>query len=696
MSSDDELRMRFHQMRARMTPDEALLGRLDVALAATPPGESAPASSPGSLPLRGVFGVGLLGGLLVGATVTALLVTGLGPASGMPRGWVPVTVSTPTAEPVGPSVAATPAAYADIYSIVAALARTNPSGGVTFGLAPASGTAEAAGAPVPAATKGRDVSGYSGTNVQVAGIDEGDIVKTDGAHLYIARGRTVAVVATAGAATHQVATIDVSGLSTGSEILTGPVTDLMIVGTTLVVLTHGFDADVAGWSAASAAYISLSASHLKAAFFDISDPAHPTYLSQVEQSGSYVDSRLSDGVLYLVSSYWVNTPGIDPANPGTFVPTVRDGGGAVTVAPGDVALPPGASEPAYSVVTAVDVARRAVVGDQAVLGYMPTVYMSESNLYLAATRWPYAVPATAATPAPVSLGGGTTDGTTTDIVRIALVGGAVTLAAQGSVAGSVVDQFALDERDGYLRLATTWNDSAGSYQPNAALWVLDPALKVVGSIPRLSKDEAVQSVRFDGTVGYVVTFRTMDPLFTIDLRDPTAPTVQGALKIPGFSQYLHPFGDGLLLGVGVEADTGTGQPTGLKVALFDVHDPFDVQVRASTAVPGDSTPVGTDHKAAFVDVERGLVGFVTTTWLNAATPNSYGYYDTTATDVYHVYRWDGAQFAEQAAITLTDVPDDAASIRGVRVGSDFYIAEPDRVGVYDMDRYARLADVRLS
>ena len=796
MPSHDELSSRFHEMRARMAPDEAVIERLAAALNAasgddqplapleagasapspdgrdtTPPpdardtaplpdgrdttastaSDSAPPRVPttvwsapsrhrrgrtgtGRTPTgptaarppagprsRGRARVGLASGGLLGSALAVALVVATIATGGLPHHSVPVAVAPVTR----PAPAVAPPAKVDRPAVMAG-SYAEVYAAVTAAKSPSVGWAEPArGAALPApgavVDTTADGTAFSPTNVQVLGIDEDDIVKTDGSHLYIAKERTVAVVAASGVGTTQVASIDVSGLATGNEITTGPVAGLMIEGTTLVVLTHGYEADATGWRTPSATSLTLDASRLKAAFYDISDPSQPRYAGQVEQSGSYVDSRLSDGVLYLVSAYHVSPDGIRPADPATFAPSVAVDGSDRVVEPGDIYLPPAASGPTYSLVSAIDVGRRAVLGEQAVLGSTTTVYMSPTHLFLVAAQWPRATPwarpapgvvlddTTTTEPSPAAgvtpgaAPGGVVDanGATTDIVSIGLASGAVSVAAQGSVPGVIVDQFALDERDGYLRLATTWSDRANDrFQQNSALWVLDPALAVVGSIPTLAANESVQSVRFDGPVGYVVTFRTMDPLFTVDLSDPTAPTVQGALKIPGFSQYLHPFGGGLLLGVGVEADAQTGRPSGLKLSMFDVDDPYAVKEIATAPVAGDSTPVASDHKAAYVDADLGLVGFVTTSWTKTAEPDSQGYYDSTVTAVYHVERWTGSQFQELAAIPLdpasTGPAEDGSTVRGVRIGDSFYVIAASGVGVFTTDGYARLADLALA
>jgi len=145
--------------------------------------------------------------------------------------------------------------------------------------------------------------------------------------------------------------------------------------------------------------------------------------------------------------------------------------------------------------------------------------------------------------------------------------------ASGSVAGRIKNQFSLDEKDGNLRIATT--DELASQQQwetrngVSVLHTEGEDLTVIGSVLGLAPGETIYSTRFVGDRGYVVTFRQVDPLFVIDLADPTAPKVAAELKIPGFSEYMHPLDEGHLLTIGQDA-TEEGQVTGLALQIFDV------------------------------------------------------------------------------------------------------------------------------
>jgi len=617
--------------------------------------------------------------LMVASSVPGPVISGIGgqskPAQG-PGATSPASVGSTTA-----------ADYQDLYQTVMSSGQSmmkNLEGPVYPQASTIPGQAESSFTTAASGT-------YSQTNVQVDGIDEADIVKTDGSYLYICKGSTVWVVSAAGSVSRHVATIDISALHTDGEVLTGPVVGMMMSGSTLILFAHGFAAQAESWGS-SGDWVGMSATSVKAIFYDISDPVHPVYLTVLSQSGSYAGSRLSDGTLYLVSQYWVNTTGADPSRPVTFVPTVDTGDGPVAVSPGDIQIMPRVDQPSYCLVTAINVTERTLWGEQAVLGRADTLYMSTDNLYVASTQWNTSI-------VPAS-GTSETQGPTTSIVRLSVTGGQLSFGADGSVPGTLVNQYSLDEWNGYLRVATTVYDSTGGKGTTAGLWVLDSSGKLVGSIPDLATGESVQSVRFEGPVGYVVTFQQRDPLFSVDLSDPTSPAVLSALKIPGFSTYLHPFGDGLLLGVGVDTDDN-GATQGLKLSMFNVSDPYDVSQISTTHIDADSTEVSQDPKAIFADSDQGLIGLPTVS--SDYTENSDGTYNDTITWDYLVYAWTGSAFTQKAELTIyhgsyTDFPSalNDPRTRGIRVGDYFYVATSTGITVYTMDGYGHVGTVPLS
>jgi len=171
--------------------------------------------------------------------------------------------------------------------------------------------------------------------------------------------------------------------------------------------------------------------------------------------------------------------------------------------------------------------------------------------------------------------------------------------ASGEVEGRLLNQFAMSEYNGDLRVATTTDDWGGfGERSESTVYVLRPngdELEQISSIGGLGRDEQIFAVRFLGDVGYVVTFRQIDPLYVLDLSDPENPVLDGELKIPGYSAYLHPVGDGLLLGVGQDANED-GRTLGTQLSLFDVSDPTNPE-RISTLPIGGQSEVEWDPKA---------------------------------------------------------------------------------------------------
>lgn len=156
---------------------------------------------------------------------------------------------------------------------------------------------------------------------------------------------------------------------------------------------------------------------------------------------------------------------------------------------------------------------------------------------------------------------------------------------------------------------TTSFGNAGGESENG-VYVLDSSLAVIGSITGLARDESVYAARLMGDTGYFVTFRQTDPLFTVDFSDPRDPRIVGRLKIPGFSEYLHPFGEGLLLGIGMDVEDDGRVTNGVKLSLFDVADPKDVRETDKLVLDGIFwSDALADYRCVFADGGRGIVGF---------------------------------------------------------------------------------------
>jgi Beta propeller domain len=221
-----------------------------------------------------------------------------------------------------------------------------------------------------------------------------------------------------------------------------------------------------------------------------------------------------------------------------------------------------------------------------------TVYASEDRLYVASERWLGSDPTRAEVLDEAATGLHAFD--TTKAGQTAYVG-------SGEVPGYLLNQWSLSEHEGVLRAATTsmppWQSRAGSESAVRTLTERDGRLVELGRVGGLGRGERIYAVRFMGPIGFVVTFRQVDPLYSLDLSDPRAPKVVGELKVPGYSAYLHPVGDGLLLGIGQDA-TDEGLTTGVQLSLFDVSDLRNPVRLSQHGLAAESySEVENDHRA---------------------------------------------------------------------------------------------------
>lgn len=682
----------FASMADQMRPDEDVLAELFAQLEASPPAEGAPValSAPPVPPAPSVrpaarrrvpvprWWIGLAA---AGAAVALML-----PAVGS---W-PVERGSGTAnvpEAASGAEATGGLDYNALYrAAVAALARQQAVRESASGAAEDTVTGSVK-APVP-----QPSSGSYETNVQVAGIDEGDVVKSDGRSIFVASGKKVAIIAADGPRTRRLATIDTSAGAAGKPgkdgyTMQGGVVELELRGTMLVALVTEYRARTSDLPTtlpgpATTTMVPFDAALTKALLYDVADPSTPRYLGSLGQSGGLVTTRLTGDLLYVVTNYTLADSGsVRADDPQTFVPVLTEDEKSKATKVGDIGMLPEPSGPTYTVVTSIDLSSRKRVDSQSVLGGTGTVYMNTDNLYLAAANWNPS--------AQVRERAGAKDlqqSSVTQLARIAIASGELRLAAQGAVPGSVVNQFALDEYAGHLRVVTTVEgESKKTWVQRAGLFVLDAKLKVVGSISSLVNNESVRSVRFDGPVGYVVTFRQMDPLFAVDLADPAKPRVLSALKIPGFSTYLHPWADGQLLGLGRDA-TNKGEDRGLKLSMFNTSDPLDVTETTVKKFTGQDAEALYDHRAVFVDPASGMIGFAVTDWSGDKVKVRY-----------LMFHYDEAKGFVQVGKLPVDAATDGniPSVRGMVIGDYLYLASARNVSGYSTTGFDKVADVTV-
>lgn len=434
---------------------------------------------------------------------------------------------------------------------------------------------------------------YGKTNTQVENVDEADIIKNDGKYLYILSGgvyQSEVRVTILSADDMKVA----SRISLDSEEYHYDIQEMYVNGDRLVLLAlesekieyeDDEDEDVAYDMPYYGGYY-YGEREVVSFVYDISDRKNPTLIREVSQDGSrYVSSRMIDGILYTVSTYWVSGDSEEEIGENS-VPEVNDE--KITC---DCVYIYDYDSKEYVVVSAYDTKLdESKVSALSILGSGDEVYCSRDALYVAGRQY------------------NNGNGNTTEIYSFSLDGADISYKASGAVKGTVLNQFSLDEHEGNLRIATTYY----SYKHDvdvSSVYVLNKDLQLIGELSDIAYDEQVKSVRFMGDTGYIVTFRNTDPLFTLDLSDPSAPKVVGEVKLPGFSSYLHPVGDGLVVGLGYDGDEENADFSSIKVSLFDVSDLKNPK-EVDTFVLKNVYSQALDNPKAFIHYpEENLIGF---------------------------------------------------------------------------------------
>jgi len=503
--------------------------------------------------------------------------------------------------------------------------------GTVISTTPANGIA-GGGTGVTPGTTGSGDTQFSVTNVQVAGVDEADIAKTDGQCIYQVNGARVLVIKAYPDNELEVKSV----LNLESEF--SPY-ELFLDNGLLVVI----GASIRTAPVEKGYFIAPVTA--KAVVVDVKDPANCKVVRELEVDGDYLSSRKVDSSVYLVARKYPDfylysqTLGGGAVASGKaravssrvrrnagLVPAVTDtalGPKPHRMAPRNVFYFPGFHEPDYLIVAGFDLSDATKpLQVTALLGAGEAVYSSRQHLYVADTQ--YLPPVGEPVPLQVSWGGVSVANDlplqSTKLYRFDLDKGAVSFSASGKVPGTVLNQFAMDEYNGYFRVATT----TSNWTPNSSnnLYVLDGNMNIEGRLEGLAAGEKIFATRFIGERCYMVTFRMVDPLFVISTADPAAPAVLGLLSIPGFSNYLQPYDENHILGFGKDAVNGLYQ--GMKIACFDVAD-VNNPVQLSSVSIGDrgtDSSVLQDHRALLFDKNKGLLAVpITVAAIKNRTPD---------------------------------------------------------------------------
>lgn len=441
---------------------------------------------------------------------------------------------------------------------------------------------------------------FSKTNTQVEGVDEADIVKTDGNYIYYVSNLMIYIVRA-----NDLKTVSTIKIDEEKERLFPY--EIFINDNKLIILgdhTKYEENTTKERDKIVADYVRInSKSMAKAIVYDISNKEKPELVREVGIDGHYVESRMIDDNIYFISTkgmyYYDGIKEID------ILPIVKDT--AISeedrkVECTDIAYFEGSENSDYMLVAGFNINDTKEASVETFFGANSTVYSSKDNLYIAQTKYNYD-------------GDYQNTKMTSTIYKFNLNNSEVKLQCKGEIKGNLNNQFSMDEYEGNLRIATT-----DGYDENSSnqLYILDKDLKEIGKIENMAKGEKIYSVRFIGKIGYIVTFEQIDPLFVIDLSNPTNPAVKGELKIPGYSSYLHPYDETHIIGIGYNTKPngyGGVKNTNMKMSMFDVSDLENPKEIFNISLGEDYaySQVGHNHKCVFYNKDRNLIGFPLTT-----------------------------------------------------------------------------------
>ncbi|MDI6884165.1 MAG: beta-propeller domain-containing protein [Hadesarchaea archaeon] len=445
---------------------------------------------------------------------------------------------------------------------------------------------------------------YSTTNIQVEGVDEADIVKCDGKYIYVVSGNKVIIIDAYPA--------ENARILSEIEVNERP-REIFINGDKLVILGQMF-----------------------VKVYDISDRGNPSLKRDVSFDGWYFNSRMVGDYVYLI----INSPTIYYWAEEIDLPTISLNGNVRTIQATEIYYFENLRGYSYEFTTIMAINTQnddeEITSETILMSTAQNIFVSSNNIYITYSNYN-------------SWGWGRAEQTSekTVIHKISISDGEIVYKCWGEVPGRVLNQFSMDEYQGYFRIATT----TGWFGANH-VYVLDEDLNIVGRLEGLAEGERIYSARFMGAGAYLMTFKQVDPLFVLDLSNPHDPKVLGELKIPGYSDYLHPYDETHIIGIGKDTiDAGSfAWRQGVKISLFDVSDPENPREISRYMIGDRGTEWGdsyalSDHRAFLFDQERNLLvvpielaerkeSFDTSPW-------TYGTYVWQGAYVFHISLTDG-------------------------------------------------------
>jgi hypothetical protein len=502
----------------------------------------------------------------------------------------------------------------------------------------------ATNAPAAAAAEGAySAPRYSQTNVQVEGVDEADIVKTDGQYIYlVSNGKVLIIEAYPAENAKIVAEIPWNGTIFGIYVNEDR---LVLFGEQGRYFIRPMLDFAAPW------YYGGFETFIQV--YDISDRTNPVLARNVTVDGGYTNSRMIGDYVYVL----LNSPVYVKEDNEIFLPSVSDNNRVESVDATDI-YHSNVTDYYYSLtmILALNVQndQEPITQDNFMLGYASSIFVSQTNIYVAIPKYEQ-------------------DGTQkTEVHKIHIDNNEITYEAAGKVPGYILNQFSMDEYNGYFRIATTEYNYGVVYEDTKNgtvtvtkieeptivnnVYVLNQSMATVGRLEGLAPGEIIYSARFIGARCYLVTYVQVDPLFVIDLTNPEDPKVLGELLMPGYSNYLHPYDENTLIGIGKNSTEAQEEwwgayYLGVKISLYDVSDVNNPRVIKDLMIGDrgtDSTAL-TDHKAFLFDKELNLLAIP----IMLAEIDESKYPDGVPSTAYGEYVWQGLYVMNITANDLT-------------------------------------------
>ncbi|SFA71329.1 MULTISPECIES: beta-propeller domain-containing protein [unclassified Bacillus (in: firmicutes)] len=536
----------------------------------------------------------------------------------------------------------------------------------------------------------------SETNVQVQGIDEADVVKTDGNLIYQASQNRIDIIQ---------ALPDMKKVSTIVYTNEFMPAQLFLHEKQLIVLGHhyGYE-EKTKKEMATADMIAPMHDSLEVLIYDMSKPEKPKQIRKITLEGSLSAARKMDGMIYLVTNhspdYWMlnENEEID-IRPKYFDSAANSEMKAVDYK--KIHYFPDSKATNYTMIAAFDLNQPKMEANVSTyLGSGDQMYMSKKNIYIAVQN---------AFEEPVE------DMTKmvapdTNIYKFSVDGMNVKFHSSAEVEGTVLNQFSMDEHDGYFRLVTTKGFAWDETQPSTnQLFILDEKLKMAGKLEQLARGERIYSARFMGDRIYMVTFKETDPLFVIDAKDPKQPKVLGELKIPGFSNYLHPYDENHIIGFGQDTkimddkNSTTGPriiTDGMKISLFDVTDLNHPEEKFTEIIGGRGTysPLNYDHKALLFNKNTNMYAFPISVYRNHETNEYEQIFEFQGAYVYNIDPLNGIKLkAKLTHVKELPIYEEYGTgiTRMVYIGETLYALSPDKITAHNMKDFKQIGELSL-